>query len=506
MVSSAPTPPPVEGGAPLLVVEAVTAEAADRTAVAIAIPATGDPSAFADDLLAPLDLDATRSFLAGLGAKASEIGTVRDLVRPGATPGRLFLLGTGETGDRTDADLAAFRRAGAALAKSARDVPVLTVWAGHAGPELTALVEGLVLGAYRFPVGSHTAAPALARVEVVGEGADVAVAAALRTAGLTCWARDLTNTRAQTKSPQWVADRAVELLTPLGVEVVVRDDDWLAEQGFGGVLAVGGGSHRRPRLVEAHWRPQVGEPDGGTPAPVLVVGKGIVYDTGGYNLKPGTSMATMYTDMAGGAAALAALAIVAAQQLPVPVSVLVPLADNVVSAEAYRPGDVVVHHGGRTSEITNTDAEGRLVLADALAYGVATLTPRCVVDIATLTGAMAAALGGKIAGVIGDEQPLVDALVAAGAATGERLWQLPLARDEYASEIDSPVADAVNSAGGPPGAITAALFLQPFAGGLPWAHLDIAGTSWAKKEDGPSVKGATGFGARLLATWLAALG
>jgi leucyl aminopeptidase len=290
------------------------------------------------------------------------------------------------------------------------------------------------------------------------------------------------------------------VLTPIGVEVVVRDDAWLLENGFGGVLAVGGGSSRRPRLVEAHYRP-----DGVTTDPVLVVGKGIVYDTGGYNLKPGTSMGTMYTDMAGGAAALAALATVAARKLPVAVTVLVPLADNVVSAEAYRPGDVVVHHGGRTSEITNTDAEGRLVLADALAYGVETVSPRAVVDIATLTGAMNAALGGKIAGIIGDDQPLVDALIAAGSATGERLWQLPLGREEYASEIESPVADAVNSAGGPPGAITAALFLQPFAGGVPWAHLDIAGTARAKSDDGVVVKGATGFGARLLATWLATL-
>jgi leucyl aminopeptidase len=490
----------VEGGAPLLQVEAVAADTAGREAVVVAVPSEGDPVAFTDGVLAPADLDAARAFLAGLGAKASEVGTVRELARPGATPARLFFVGTGAASERADSDLAAFRRAGASLARSAREVATLTVWSGPAGPELGALVEGLVLGAYRFPAGSHATPPALTRVEVVGDAAGVAVDAALRTVGPTCWARDLTNTRSSTKSPQWVADRAVEFLAPRGVEVVVRDDAWLEANGFGGVLAVGGGSSRRPRLVEAHYRP-----DDVATAPVLVVGKGIVYDTGGYNLKPGTSMATMYTDMAGGAAALAALAIVADLRLPVAVTVLVPLADNVVSAEAYRPGDVVVHHGGRTSEITNTDAEGRLVLGDALAYGVETVSPRAVVDIATLTGAMAAALGGKIAGVIGDDQPLVDALLAAGAATGEKLWQLPLGADEYASEIDSPVADAVNSAGGPPGAITAALFLRPFAGGLPWAHLDIAGTARAKSDDGVAVKGATGFGARLLAAWLGSL-
>ena len=500
MASETPSVPAVEGGAPLLEVVVVPAADAGRGAVAIGVPADGEPAAFADGVVAAADLDAARALLADLGAKAAEIGTVRTLARPGSTPGLLLLLGTGATGDRSGADLAGFRTAGAALARAAKDEPTLTLWAGHAGPELTALVEGLVLGAYRFPVGNHAAAPTLTRVEVVGEGAETAVAAALQAVGPACWARDLTNTRASTKSPAWFAERATALLTPLGVEVVVRDDAWLLEQGFGGVLAVGGGSSRRPRLVEAHYRPE-----GATGAPVLLVGKGIVYDTGGYNLKPGASMATMFTDMAGGAASLAALATVAAQGLRLPVTVLVPLADNVVSAEAYRPGDVVVHRGGRTTEVTNTDAEGRLVLADALAWGVEQVSPRCVVDVATLTGAMANALGPKIAGIIGDDQDLVDALVGAGAAAGERLWQFPLGDEEYAKDLETPVADAVNSTGNPPGAITAGLFLRPFAGGLPWAHLDIAGTAWAKKADGPLAKGATGFGARLLARWLTTL-
>lgn len=442
------------------------------------------------DPMGALDEAALAAARALLGAPVAA-GEVKELPRPGQTPARVFLVGLGD--DETTA-----RRAGAAVARSAAGAPTLTVTLELFGPPLTAFVEGLHLAAYRFVGGGHDPASPLRRVEVVTTR-DVSpeLERAAATAAAVTWAREVTNTRASTKHPAWLAAQAVDLLTPLGVQVEVRDEVWLAEQGFGGVLAVGGGSTTPPRLVEAHWRPA-----GVTAAPILVVGKGITYDTGGYNLKPGSSMAAMYTDMAGGAAALAAMAIVATARVPVAVSVLVPLADNAVSGSAFRPGDIVVHRGGRTSEVTNTDAEGRVVLADALAYGVETLTPRLVVDIATLTGAMRAALGDRIAGVIGDDDVLVEALIAAGAATDESLWRLPLAEAEYGEEIKSSVADAVNSTGNPPGAITAALFLRPFAGGTPWAHLDIAGTARASADRGRISKGATGFGARLLARWL----
>jgi leucyl aminopeptidase len=262
------------------------------------------------------------------------------------------------------------------------------------------------------------------------------------------------------------------------------------------VLAVGGASVSPPRLIEAAYRPRGSR--AGTH--VVLVGKGITFDTGGLNIKTGDGMTTMKTDMAGGAAVLGALRIIAGLRLPVRVTALVPAAENAVGSASYRPGDIVRHVGGRTSEITNTDAEGRIVLADAMAYAVARLRPSALVDVATLTGAMKVALGLRTAGLFATTDELAGQLVAAGERTGEALWRLPLASD-YEQSLRSDVADA-NNAPGNPGGITAALFLQHFAGDVPWAHLDIAGPARSPKDDGIRAKGATGFGARLLARWV----
>jgi leucyl aminopeptidase len=281
------------------------------------------------------------------------------------------------------------------------------------------------------------------------------------------------------------------------VEVRTRDETWLAEQGFGGVLAVGAGAAAPPRLIEARWRPRGARPH------AVLVGKGITFDTGGINRKTGDGMRTMYTDMAGGAAVLAAVRAIAEARLPVAVTALVPAAENAFGGGSYRPSDVVRHVGGRTSEITNTDAEGRLVLADALAYAAARLRPDFLVDIATLTGAMKVALGLRTGGLFATSDELADGLVTAGASTGEPLWRLPMPA-EYQRALRSSVADAVNSPGNP-GGITAALFLRPFVKDVPWAHLDVAGPARAAADDGYLSQGATGFGARLLATWVESL-
>jgi leucyl aminopeptidase len=283
------------------------------------------------------------------------------------------------------------------------------------------------------------------------------------------------------------------------VDVDEHDVPWLAENGFGGVLAVGGGSAAPPRLIEARWKPR-GARRG---IHVTLVGKGITFDTGGVNRKTGGGMNTMYTDMSGGAAVLAALHAIAAARVPVHVTALVPAAENALSGSSYRPGDVVRHVGGRTSEIGNTDAEGRIVLADALAYAATRLRPTALVDIATLTGAMKIALGLRTGGLFATSDPLADGLLAAGEATGEPLWRMPLPT-EYQSALSSPIADATNSPGNP-GAITAALFLRPFAKDVPWAHLDIAGPGRAANDDGVLSQGATGFGARLLHNWVESL-
>jgi leucyl aminopeptidase len=389
----------------------------------------------------------------------------------------------------------------AAAGKLARDLPAgRTVLSrpGLSGDRLTAFVEGLVLGGYRYSLAT-SAAPAKRTVELADVSDGAALERGLRAAAATAWARDLANTPAAVKTPAWLGRQAADVLTPLGIDVAVHGDEWLRTHGFGGVLAVGGASAAPPRLIQASWQPR--RASSGTH--VVLVGKGITFDTGGLNIKPGDGMKTMKTDMAGGAAVLAALRLIAQAQTPVRVTALVPAAENSFGASSYRPGDVLRHVGGRTSEITNTDAEGRIVLADALAYAVARLRPSALVDVATLTGAMKVALGMRTGGLFATTDELAAGLVAAGGAAGEPLWRMPLIAD-YESALDSDIADA-NNAPGNPGGITAALFLQHFTGGLPWAHLDIAGPARATKDDGMQAKGATGFGARLLARWVESL-
>jgi leucyl aminopeptidase len=279
----------------------------------------------------------------------------------------------------------------------------------------------------------------------------------------------------------------------------VRDVDWLRRQGFGGLLAVGGGSAAPPRFVEARWRPRGARTD----QHVVLVGKGITFDTGGINRKPGDAMQLMHTDMSGAAAVLAALRAVVDDRLPVRVTALAPIAENALSGTAFRPGDVIRHYGGRTTEVGNTDAEGRLVLADALAYATAKLRPSVLVDVATLTGAAKVALGLRTGALFTTSDALAGDLDSAGRTSDEALWRMPLSAD-YEPLLRSDIADATNSPGNP-GAITAALFLRRFVGDVPWAHLDIAGPARAPHDDGILARGATGFGARLLYRWLCSL-
>jgi leucyl aminopeptidase len=439
-------------------------------------------------------------FLAGAGA-TGEAGEVQALPLPGTAPPVAYLVGVGA------ADPAGLRRAGAAAVRAAagraaQGLRHLAVTLGHgAEPDgVRALVEGLCLGGYRFSRTS-TPQPGLRRVTVVVGDPDRqarAMARGLAAAGAGCGTRDLVNTPSLEKTPAWLAGRAERWLAPLGVTVRVRGEEELAAEGFNGILAVGGGSTRGPRLIEARWAPR-----GARGPRVVLVGKGITFDTGGLCIKPAEGMSLMKTDMAGGAAVLGALAGAAELRLPLRVTALVPAAENAVSGSAYRPGDVIRQYGGRTTEVRNTDAEGRVVLADALAYAAARLRPDLLVDLATLTGSVRTALGTRTAGLFATDDRLAEGLVAAGQAAGESLWRLPLP-EEYADLLDSDVADA-NNAAGSPGAVTAALFLQPFAGGVPWAHLDIAGTARAAADDAEVSRGGTGFGARTLLQWLEAL-
>ena len=334
------------------------------------------------------------------------------------------------------------------------------------------------------------------------DGAAPAVDRATTIAQAVGLARDLANQPSLTKSPQWLADQAVQVTAGRDVTVRVWEPPELAAAGFGGILAVGAGSARPPRLIELSYSP----PD--ARSHVVLVGKGITFDSGGLSLKPNDGMKLMKTDMAAGGAVIAVLSALARLGVRHRVTGLVAAAENLPSGSAYRPGDVITHYGaprGRTVEVLNTDAEGRLVLADALAYAAAELEPDQIIDLATLTGAARVALGTTHAALYATDDGLAQALLAAGQASGDRLWRMPL-EDDYRPALDSDVADLSHvsrAATTMPGSIIAALFLREFTGGRPWAHLDIASTGRSTENDGELSKGATGFGTRLLLRLLA---
>jgi leucyl aminopeptidase len=406
-------------------------------------------------------------------------------------------------GDGSERDL---RKAAAATVRAASRSKSLatTLSAGRDRSAVRAIAEALGLASYRFALGGDAKPAPLRRARLIVDdpGAlrgDLARAAAVTTA--VHRARDLINTPSLEKSPAWLADQARTLGEAAGLSVTVRDVPQLEAEGFGGVLAVGQGSARPPRFVEMTWAPP------GARRHVVLVGKGITFDSGGLSLKKAEPMAGMKTDMAGGAAVIATLAAAPALDVGVKVTGLIPMAENMPGAASVRPGDVVRHFGGRTDEVLNTDAEGRVVLADALAYAVATLSPDVIVDIATLTGAASLGLGRRHGALYATTSALRDALLAAAAAGGERLWSMPLVSD-YRDSLDSEVADLRNIGdpqrhyGG--GSIVAALFLREFAGGVPWAHLDVAGPARADADEDEATKGGTGFGVRTFLRWLTA--
>jgi leucyl aminopeptidase len=454
----------------------------------------------------PVSPELLTGALADTGNKG-KAGTVTAIPIAGRRPRSVLAVGIG---DATVPDVrgyvaATVRRAQSLAEHGARRlvVPLDNAAAPAGADETRAAVEAALLAGYRFRNTSTDHPARLAEVSLVAtDAADPAVVTAAHRGQVTgeavAWARDLINTPSNTKNPAWLAGQVVERFAGLPhTTVTVLEPDDLRAGGFGGVLAVGGGSASPPRVVVVSYRP----PAAGPAHPVLV-GKGITFDTGGISIKPNAGMREMKTDMAGGAAVLATMDAAARLELPGALTVVVPMAENAVSGSSYRPADVVRHVGGRTTEVLNTDAEGRMVLADGLAYARLELGATVLVDVATLTGAMKVALGTKTAGLYATSDGLADALRTAGAHAGEALWRMPLA-EEYRDLLDSTVADANNAPGGP-GGTTAALFLRPFAGDLPWAHLDVAGPARAGSDDGEIVKGGTGFGARTLLRWLEA--
>ncbi|MDQ7906769.1 leucyl aminopeptidase family protein [Phytohabitans sp. ZYX-F-186] len=433
-----------------------------------------------------------------LGDLDGEAGATRVLRRPLRTPGHLLLVPAGS------GDEAGWRAAGAAVSRAFEDETSITVaMPVDASPvAVRGLAEGLLLAAYRFSMRDEPAAERDVTV-VVGDPAAYAeaLATARATADATRLARDLTNTPSSLKNPAWFAAQVVAAAGGRpGLRVAVREPEQLTAEGFGGILTVGAGSASPPRLVELSWQPE------GARTHVVLVGKGITFDTGGVSIKPVDAMKLMRKDMGGAAAVVGATLGAAALHLPVRVTALTPLAENLLSGSAFRPGDVVRHYGGVTSETTNSDAEGRLVLADALAYAVARLSPDLVVDLATLTGANAVALGKRTAALYSESDDLAAAVIAAGAEAGEQAWRMPLTAD-YVEYLGSEVADLYSAPDRGAGSVTAALFLREFVGDWRdrWVHLDMSAPSWSDSADGVLPKGATGWGVRTLLRWLATL-
>jgi leucyl aminopeptidase len=439
---------------------------------------------------------------AELTGRAGE--STQTVIRLGAEASTVLFLGVG------DASPGALRRAGAALARRlpAGRTAVTTAVLDEPDEAVEAFTEGLLLGSYQFTMKSAASPggdrgdsgdPAEIRLLLAGPASRAALVERAGTvAGAVALARDLANTPSMIKTPEWLADEAATVAAEYGLSARIWREAELAAGGFGGLLGVGSGSAHPPRLIQLSYQPAQADRH------VVLIGKGITFDSGGLSLKPTDGMKTMKTDMAAGAAVIGAMSALGRLGVRARVTGLVPAAENMPSGTAMRVGDVLRHYGGKTVEVLNTDAEGRLVLADALAYADDVLAPDVVVDLATLTGAVRVALGSSLAALYATDDELAAGLLDAGAASGERLWRMPLAED-YTDALESPVADLANVArtGGRAGSIDAALFLREFTGGRAWAHLDIAGAARAAADDGENTKGATGFGTRLLLRWLA---
>ncbi|MFF4876754.1 leucyl aminopeptidase family protein [Micromonospora sp. NPDC000668] len=464
-------------------------QAADGDAPAVPVPtAVAPPDGTAEEAAA----------LAPAARLTGRAGEVHTQLRAGRSPGRLLLIGIGDGGE------AAWRAAGAALARSAVDETHITIAlpADVTPAAVRGLTEGLLLASYRFRLTEAGDPPALSGADLLladPAAHEATVATARTTAAMTRLARDLTNAPSSVKNPEWFADQVASAAADLpDLRLRVRGPAELAAEGFGGILAVGGGSASGPRLVELDWHPA----DARTH--VVLIGKGITFDTGGISIKPVPAMKLMRKDMAGAAAVVAATLGAAALRLPVRITTLAPLAENMVSGSAFRPGDVIRHYGGTTSETTNSDAEGRLVLADALAYAVDQLAPDLLLDLATLTGANAVALGKRTAALYSENDQLAADVLAAVEAAGEAAWRMPLHTD-YVEYLGSEVADLYSAPTQGAGSVVAALYLREFTGELRdrWLHLDMSAPSWADGDHAELSRGATGWGVRSLLRWLA---
>jgi len=413
---------------------------------------------------------------------------------------RILLLGLG------DATTPSLRQAGAALGRKGRGKATVIASICAASPEqLKAFAISVQLGAYIWTQKTGTTQE-LPQFLFATEKPDVIIDAGVIASAISR-TRDLIHTPSNIKTPLWMATEAQKIAEENGLDIRVLAGKELAE--FGGLRAVGNSSpNPGPRFVEMSYHPRGMKKNLGALQHVVIVGKGITFDTGGISLKrPYDAMMAMKSDMAGSAAALGAISALSHFQPQVRVTVLMMLAENALSGTAQRPSDVITQYGGKTVEILDTDAEGRLVLADGIAYAVKNLKPDYILDIATLTGAATLGLGRQHAAMYTRDEALAKNFFEAGQRSGDRVWHMPLV-DDYQEALESPIADLSHITGKKKfsaGSITAALFLEQFAGDHTWVHFDIAGVARSEADAGENPKGGTGFGVRLLIEWLTTL-
>ena len=405
-----------------------------------------------------------------------------------------------------DATTPAFRIAATAIARKVRGKKS-TVYSACAvnKTDVAAHAISLTMGAYLW--GLKSGKPADLPTFLVASDDKEIVNAAHVYAKAVARARDMVHTPSNIKTPAWMATQAQAFAKSNGLKVSVLSGKALKD--FGGLRAVGGSSpNPGPRFIEVSYSPKNKRNSVGALPHIVLVGKGITFDTGGISLKrPYESMAPMKSDMAGAAAILATLTALEELQPNVRVTALMMCAENAISATAQRPSDVIKHYGGTTVEVINTDAEGRLVLADGLAYADINLDPDYLIDIATLTGAVTLGLGRQFAAMYTRDDKLAAQFIKAGTDSGDRVWRMPLI-DDYKDSLESDVADFNHNASNAnysAGSVTAALFLEHFAGTRRWLHLDIAGTGRSEVDAGENPKGGTGYGVRLLTQWIMSL-
>ena len=476
-------------------------------ALVLPVVAGEEPSA----LHRRLDQEGNGMLSRALAAEGFEgqVARIVTVLAPGAGLGRVVAIGLG---GRDALDAVGIERAAATCIPAlARDETAAFDASALGTAFAAAAATGLASRAWRFDLyrtdEAEESRPKLARVAILTDRCEEATA---------LWehhvrpvldgvfvARSLVTEPANVLTPAEFARRC-EALSPLGLSVEVLGRKEMEKLGFGALLGVARGSANKPRLVVMRWNGLEGKSGGDDARPWCLVGKGVTFDSGGLSIKPAAGMEDMKWDMAGAAAVTGAMAALAGRRAPLHVVGLIGLVENMLGDAAQRPGDVVRSASGRTIEVLNTDAEGRLVLADVLHYAIDRFRPRAVVDLATLTGAIVVGLGHEYAGLFSPDDALAASLATAGAATGEKLWRMPL-DPAYDKALASPIADVKNIGGGRAGgAITAAHFLKRFVPDTtPWAHLDIAGVAWGAKDRGMVPKGATAFGVRLLDRWLA---